>query len=53
MCHPAVCGTCGKMTWRGCGMHVQQVMAGVPKDEQCPGHTARGGSVLSRLLGRR
>src|SRR6476659_8319801 len=26
---------CGKVTWAGCGQHVDQVMAGVPRDQQC------------------
>ena len=30
MCRAATCSTCGKTTWAGCGMHVDQVMAGVP-----------------------
>jgi hypothetical protein len=53
MCRPKTCRTCGKTTWAGCGMHVDQVMAGVPRDERCPGHAAaeRPG-LLRRLLGR-
>lgn len=35
MCSPAPCQTCGKTTWQGCGEHVDQVMAHVPKDQQC------------------
>lgn len=35
MCHPARCYSCGKTTWSGCGSHVQQVMAQVPKEERC------------------
>lgn len=38
MCQPTVCKKCAKTTWKGCGMHVAQVMANVPKDLQCPGH---------------
>ena len=30
MCQQATCKTCGKVTWRGCGQHVDQVMRGVP-----------------------
>jgi hypothetical protein len=54
MCRPVVCKTCGKTTWSGCGMHVNQVMAGVPAADRCPGHEkpARSGGLLSRLLGR-
>lgn len=38
MCRPVVCNKCSKTTWSGCGMHVAQVMSGVPKDQQCKGH---------------
>jgi hypothetical protein len=56
MCRPATCHTCGKTTWAGCGQHVDQVMARVPRDDRCPGHPGSpkgaGGSFLSRILGR-
>jgi hypothetical protein len=35
MCSPAVCGRCRKVTYSGCGMHVQQVLANVPPDQRC------------------
>ena len=35
MCSKATCRKCGKITWSGCGMHVKQVMRGVPADKQC------------------
>ena len=35
MCYPVECPKCHKTTWGGCGMHVDQVMAAVPKDRQC------------------
>jgi len=35
MCSPVVCRQCNKITWSGCGMHVDQVMAGVPQDRRC------------------
>jgi hypothetical protein len=53
MCRPTTCRTCGKTTWAGCGMHVDQVMARVPRDNRCPGHpTAERRGLLRRLLGR-
>lgn len=45
MCRPATCKTCGKTTWAGCGMHVDQVMSGVPKADRCPGHEADAPAV--------
>lgn len=35
MCSPARCSACGKVTWSGCGMHVDAVMADVPRSQQC------------------
>ena len=34
MCVPATCPSCRKVTWSGCGMHVDQVMARVPGDQR-------------------
>ncbi len=55
MCRPANCSVCGKTTWAGCGQHVDQVMAGVPQPERCPGHAdePQGASFLDRVLSRR
>ena len=53
MCRPAACRTCGLTTWKGCGMHVEQVLAGVPRAQRCPGHEReQSPGLLSRLLGR-
>lgn len=35
MCSPAICPSCRKVTWSGCGRHVDQVMAHVPADKRC------------------
>lgn len=35
MCHRVTCRTCHKPTYRGCGMHVEQVLAGVPRSQRC------------------
>jgi len=55
MCRAVPCSTCGKTTWAGCGQHVDQVMAGVPSTQRCPGHPRpeRSGNWLTKLLGRR
>lgn len=53
MCRPVNCKVCGKTTWAGCGQHVNQVMAGVPNADRCPGHPQETkGGWLGRLLGR-
>ncbi|MFT3707143.1 MAG: DUF2892 domain-containing protein [Archangium sp.] len=35
MCKRASCPRCGKVTWAGCGAHVDAVMAGVPEADRC------------------
>lgn len=35
MCSPAICRVCNKVTYSGCGMHVDQVLANVPADRRC------------------
>ena len=59
MCRPVGCKTCGKTTWAGCGHHVDQVMAAVPKSNRCTGHQGEastsdssGTSFFSRIFGR-
>jgi hypothetical protein len=54
MCHAARCRTCGKVTWRGCGMHVATVRASVPADRWCDGHpdVERTAGIIQRWLRR-
>jgi hypothetical protein len=55
MCRAVTCKKCGKITWAGCGMHVDQVLAAVPVPNRCSGHPreAEGrGNWLMRLIGR-
>lgn len=35
MCSQIRCSSCGKITWTGCGMHVEEALAGVPKEQLC------------------
>ena len=58
MCRPVTCRVCGKTTWAGCGQHVAQVKASVPKGQWCDNnHTAeeiasaKPTGVFSRLFG--
>ena len=55
MCRRTKCRTCGKATYAGCGMHVDQVLAGVPKADRCAcdRNANKGGGLLARILGRR
>lgn len=35
MCSPVRCSDCGKVTWAGCGQHVEEALAGVPDEQRC------------------
>lgn len=35
MCRQVECSECKKPTYAGCGMHVEQVLGHVPRDERC------------------
>ncbi|MEW1908092.1 hypothetical protein AB0442_06475 [Kitasatospora sp. NPDC085895] len=54
MCRRTTCRTCGKATYAGCGMHVEQVLAGIPKADRCTCNRAAGSGrgFLARLFGR-
>jgi hypothetical protein len=54
MCQKAVCRKCQKATYRGCGMHVEQVLAGIPQSQRCTcaEDSAPAGSLWKRILGR-
>ncbi len=49
MCRRARCTQCGKVTWKGCGAHVQQVLAGVAADQRCGCASPRPEGLLSML----
>lgn len=54
MCRPVTCKTCGKPTWSGCGRHVEQALAGVPRSDRCPGHASgESQGLIGRLFGGR
>jgi hypothetical protein len=39
-----------KTTWAGCGMHVDQVLAGVPEQDRCSGHAHEAGASKGGLF---
>lgn len=41
MCQRAVCPTCLKATYEGCGRHVEQVLTGVPTPQRCTCESAK------------
>ncbi len=57
MCRRVDCPTCQKPTYAGCGMHVDQVLGDVPREQRCrcreaPRTQAGEASLLNRILGR-
>lgn len=63
MCTRVTCRKCGKPTYSGCGLHVEQVLGDVPPARRChcreeaaaakkAARAAAGPSWLDRLLGR-
>ena len=52
MCRASTCKKCGKTTWAGCGQHIDQVLARVPRADRCAGHPREAGTgFFSRLFG--
>lgn len=59
MCRRVQCGACGKPSFAGCGMHVEQVLSDVPRQERCRCHEASppretktaSPTILDRLFG--
>lgn len=56
MCRRVTCPSCGKPTFAGCGMHIEQVLGDVPKDKRCQCGQKKpegggGGGILKRLFG--
>ena len=35
MCSPVLCSACNKITWSGCGEHIEQALAGIPEEQLC------------------
>jgi len=38
MCYRRRCDICNKLTYGGCGKHVEYVLADVPQEDRCQGH---------------
>jgi len=35
MCREVKCKKCGRPSWKGCGLHVEQVLSHVPRADRC------------------
>ena len=35
MCSQAFCNECKKITWDGCGQHIEEALDGVPEEQLC------------------
>jgi hypothetical protein len=59
MCRRVQCETCGKPTYAGCGMHIEQVLGDVPVAERCRCREQKGDSgsgdkapsIMRRIFG--
>ncbi len=57
MCRRVNCNKCNKPTFAGCGMHVEQVLGDVPKDQRCAcrytasASSSSGDTMVSRFFG--
>lgn len=56
MCRRITCKKCGKPTYAGCGQHIEQVLAAVPKSQRCTrqhgNDVASERSLVARLFHR-
>lgn len=58
MCRRVECSECHKPTYAGCGMHVEQVLGDVPREQRCTCREKRKKeasaepSLFHRLFGR-
>lgn len=48
MCSRIQCKECGKPSFVGCGMHVEQVLGDVPRADRCSCHSQPKASKVSR-----
>lgn len=59
MCQQVLCNSCQKITWAGCGQHLDEVFYGVPADQICKCGTdedtrsdeQKEKDLLNRILG--
>ncbi|WP_033216513.1 hypothetical protein [Kitasatospora phosalacinea] len=51
MCRRVTCKSCGRPSFAGCGMHVEQVLAGVPKSQRCSCAADAGAAKASGSAG--
>lgn len=51
MCQKVTCEKCGKVTWTGCGAHLDQVFKGVPENKRCECPREQPKSLWSALFG--
>lgn len=57
MCSRSMCRRCAKATWKGCGNHIEQALAGVPPDQRCTctreeQAASKGGGIFARFRGK-
>jgi hypothetical protein len=53
MCRAVTCRQCQKITWSGCGAHVEALRSGIPPENWCEGHPREPGTGFFARLFRR
>jgi hypothetical protein len=51
MCRRISCNRCNKITWSGCGAHVDSVLRGVPMEDRCSCDAAKPSKASSAASG--
>lgn len=51
MCIRVTCQSCQRPTYAGCGMHIEEVLGDVPRDQRCQCREERAGSASPLLPG--
>lgn len=49
MCRRVECSKCSRPTYAGCGMHIEQVLAGVPAADRCKCNSESKADERSKL----
>ncbi|KDQ13553.1 hypothetical protein BOTBODRAFT_33563 [Botryobasidium botryosum FD-172 SS1] len=45
MCYAAQCAVCNKVTWKGCGKHIDSVFKDVKEEDRCACRRDGSGNV--------
>jgi hypothetical protein len=52
MCRRTTCRACGKPSYKGCGQHIEQVLADVAAADRCACPPGEKSGLLAMIFGR-